>query len=177
MKGFTTMYDYRGKISGIIISAIGLALMVAERIHPFTISGKWNPEQNYSLFLWIMMLGLFLIMYSKEKIEDERNKLIRLKAFQISFMIMVGTMLAFCLTSGTANQTDLKMEGKDLYIFPAIGIFTYLLVFHVGLYFDEAWDYEDKGLITNLKNIKRNGLGYLAYLVVCIILMILLILL
>ena len=173
MKGFTIMYDYRGKVAGYIVSAIGLIAMVAERIHPFVLKAKWNAEQHYSLFVWVTLFGLFLVAYSKEKVDDERTKLIRLKALQIAFMVMTGTIMAFALATSLATE-KIDIRGQDLNLIPAIGIVMYLLLFHTGLYFDDVWEYEDKGLFNNLKNIPKNKWGILAYFIVCAIAMLLL---
>lgn len=174
MKGFTIMYDYRGKVSGYIISALGIAAMVAERLHPFILNRKWSAEQHYGVFEWVALLGLFLIMYSKEKVDDERTKQIRLKAIQIAFMLMAGTTMAFGFTGVVSGSSDLSLGGREMYLIPAMGVMLYLLIFHVGLYFDEVWEYEDKGLVTNLRSISANKWGILAYLGVCAILMLLL---
>ncbi len=78
------MYDHKWKLKGIIISAIGLIAMVTERLMPFVLFKKYTPAQHYSIFEWVMLLGLITIMYSKEKYDDERAGAIRLRAFQIS---------------------------------------------------------------------------------------------
>jgi hypothetical protein len=162
MKGLTTMYDHRGKIWGIIISAIGLIAMVTERFTKFIVFQKYNSSQHYGIFEWIMLFGLALVMYSKEKHEDERTKAVRLKSFQIAFMIMLGVVLGIALTK---TLHPLPIHTEELFFQGAIGIIFYLIFFHVGLYFDFLWEYDDKGLWENWKNIDKNKWGMLAYFV------------
>jgi hypothetical protein len=158
------MYDYRGKVAGMIISALSIIAMVAEHMHPFLLNQRWNEQQQHGIFVWLTLFGLFLMMYSKERVDDERTKQIRLKSIQVAFMLMVSTMSAFGLTMNLAGE---QVDAQLLYFFPAMGVVLYLLMFHVGLYFDQVWEYEDKGLISNLRNIPANKWGILAYFVIC----------
>jgi len=170
------MYDYRGKLAGIGISAVGFMLVLAEKLHPFSLKPGWTPEQHYGFFVWVALLGLFLMVFSKEKAEDERAKLVRLKAFQISFMVTISTLMAFSLMTSVTGE-PIGMDASFMNIVPATALILYLLVFHVGLHFDQVWEYEDRGLFDNWRHIGRNKWGILAYLVICAILMIILVLL
>ncbi len=170
MKGMTTMYDHKWKIWGVIISALGLAAMVAERLSPFVVFKKLNPVQHYGLFQWIMLAGLFLIIYCKEKYDDERAKAIRLKAFQISFALTQSVMLGIAFTGSLTKGLE-QIDTSLLFVLGAFGILSYLLIFYVGLYFDFLWEYDDKGLWENLKNVNRNKWGILVYLVIGAIVM------
>ena len=168
MKGMTSMYSHEWKARGFIVSAIGFIGMIAERLKPFAFLKKFNADQHSALFQWIMLFGLVLVIYSKEKYEDDRAKMIRLKAFQIAFGLEQAVILAMALT-GTLAKEPMTLAATDLFIFSAAGIILYLLVFHIGLYFDFLWDYEDRGVIENLKNIKKNRWGVLVYLLIAAI--------
>lgn len=173
MKGLTVMYDHRGKTLGLIGAGIGLAAMVAERLTPFILLQKLNAHQHYALFLWLTLVALATVAYSKEKYDDERAKLIRLKAFQISFLIMVSTILSVALTMEVGAGGKEPIDGMLLFVFAALGILGYLFTFHLGLYFDIFWDYEDRSLWQNLSNIPRNKWGILMYFLVFAIVLLL----
>lgn len=166
MKGMTTMYDSKWKKWAIAFSAIGLVAMVVERIRPFTIVKKLNVVQHYDIFQWIMLGGLFILIFCKEKYDDERAKAIRLKSFQISFMLTHSMLLSMGLAGTLSNDVSGMGTSSFLFIFSAIGIMSYLLIFYVGLYFDFIWEYDDKGLWENLKNVNRNKWGILVYLAI-----------
>ena len=170
MKGLATMYDHKWKKWGFIISALGLMAMLAERIYPFTFIKKFNAEQHYNIFQWFVLFGLVVVIYSKEKYDDERAKAIRLRAFQIAFALQQAVLLAMALTGSTTKE-KMGIEAPDLFVFAAIGIILYVLVFHVGLYFDFLWEYEDQNVWENLKNIKKNKWGIIVYLVLSAILL------
>lgn len=172
MKGMTVMYDYRGKIAGVIISALGLTAMIVERISGFTFLHDLNSEQHYSIFLWCTLFGFMLIAYSREKYDDERARQIRAKAMQISFGVLISVMLALSLTS--TLHPEMKIESATLYMLASMALLLYLLVFHAGLHLDFLWEYGDKGLWENWRNIGRNKWGILAYLAICFIMLALL---
>jgi branched-subunit amino acid transport protein AzlD len=175
MKGVAMMYDHKWKVWGVIISAIGLIAMVTERLMPFVIFKKFTAAQHYSIFEWIMLLGLIGIMYCKEKYDDERARAIRLRAFQISFAMMQAVLLGMALTGSISLKAGEEFEPSILFVFSAMGIILYLLVFYVGLYFDFLWEYEDKEAgWENIKNMGKNKWGILAYLAITIVLLALL---
>lgn len=162
MKGLTTMYDHKWKKWGIVLSAVSLAAMVAERLTGFIIFTKYNSTQHYIIFDWAMLLGFVLIMCSKEKYDDDRTKAIRLKSYQAAFNFIVAAGLAIALTTKLARK-ETMIEPEIMFLVITGGIILYLLMFHVGVYFDFVWDYEDKSLFTNLKNVSKNAWGMLAY--------------
>ena len=170
MKGFTTMYDHRGKTVGLIVSAVGLIGMITEKLKGFIVVKKWDVAQHYNGFEWLMLVGLFLIIYSKEKYDDERAKAIRLKSFQIAFALQQAVLLATALTGNSAKN---KIQNADLFAFAGMGIIFYLLIFHVGLYFDFLWEYDDKGVWENLRNMGKNKWAKLVYLLICAVMLLL----
>ena len=176
MKGATQMYDYRGKIAGIIVSLLGITGMVIERLSGAIFIKKYSEEQHYRLFLWGTLFGFLLTAFSKEKDEDERSKQVRYKSLQISFLGMVGSLLSYMLVC-TMQPAKAAMGLDEVYFFIAFGLLLYLFVFHAGLYLDFLWDYEDTGLWQNWKNMGRNKWGILAYLLICLIVLSLLTLL
>lgn len=162
MKGMLVMYDYKGKIRGIIISALGLAAMISERLFHWTVIEKLTWEQHLTLFKWVTLLGLMIIGYSKEKYEDDRAKAIRAKALQIAFMLQQSVTLAMGLTMSLHNE---PIDGDILFIIAAMGTLMFLLLFHVGLYFDLFWDFDDTAREKNFfKNIGKNKWSLLVYL-------------
>lgn len=172
MKGMTIMYEHRAKKWGVAISLVGLLLLVAEKVHPFSLMQKYTPVQHTAAFQWFMLLGLFCVIYSKEKYDDDRAKAIRLKAMQIAFMMQTGVTLSTALVGYFIKDAAAIPPGL-LFLIAALGAFTYLLVFHFGLYFDEHWDYEDRSLWNNLRNIGRNKWGMLLYLAIGAVVMLL----
>jgi hypothetical protein len=171
MRGYKVMYNYKGKIWGMAIAGICLVALLIQKFSHFTIIEKLNSDQHYNVLVWLTLFGLFIMAYSHEKVEDERVKQIRAKALAIAFMIETASFMAFGFAlSLTAQKAGLDKEvmdaaayvewGRLLMFFPAVAIAMHLIIFHIGLYFDQHWDYSDD--ITVWQNLKKNPLHILA---------------
>jgi hypothetical protein len=156
------MYEHKWKKWGVVLASIGLVLLVAERLTGFIIIQKLSADQHHSIFEWIMLLGMVMIMYSKEKQDDERAKMIRLKVFQVVFLLMISTLLAIALSTDLTNKTG-TVDVDSLFVAPAFGIILYLLLFHLGLYFDVLVEYEDKTVGDSLAYTGTPRWGMLAF--------------
>lgn len=168
MKGFTTMYDYKWKKTGVVVASIGLLAMIVERLKPIVLFEKLTPLQHYNFYEWLMLAGLFLIVFCKEKYDDDRAKAIRAKSFQISFTLIMGLLLGFSLNTIFIKELEI-IDSSVLLTFIAFALMAYLLIFNLGLHFDFLWGYEDKGVMYNIKNIKKHIWAKLAYIAIGII--------
>ncbi len=144
MRGLNSLGSYKNKIAGLVILSAGLLTAIIWKIHPFTIIPKYDSDKHLSVLLWVIVLGMYLTAFSQEKYEDERVKMIRARSLQTSMMLMTGTIIAFSLTAITQNIGDLDVT--LLLMMPAVYLGIYLAIFHVGLYYDNLWDYEEKKL-------------------------------
>jgi hypothetical protein len=170
MKGLMLMYSNKWKKIGIIISAVSLLMMVAERVKGFIIFRKYDASQHYDLFQWCMLLGLVCIIYSKEKYDDDRAKMIRLKSLQIAFLILLSVLMSIGLTGALHTGKSDPIQPEILLDISAVGIILYLLIYHIGLYFDFLWEFEDtewtlKAMWANFRTLDKNIWGMLAYLI------------
>lgn len=171
MRGYKVMYNYQGKIKGMAIGGAGLIALVVQKFTHFTVTEKLSSDQHYNILLWITLAGLFTMAYSHEKVEDERVKQIRAKALAIAFMMETAAAMAFGFAMSIgAEKAGLDKEvmdaaayiewGRLFMFFPAVAIAMHLIIFHIGLYFDQHWDYSDH--ITVWQNLKKNPLHILA---------------
>jgi hypothetical protein len=164
MKGMKVMYDYNGKIKGIIISAVGLALTISEKIHPWAVISRYTADEHLAFFKWVALLGLVTIAYSKEKLEDDRSTAIRLRSLQIAYMLQTAVILGMALTLSHSPE---PIDASILFMMAAIGVVMHLLLFHIGLYFDDLWEYNDTTTLgERLRNIGRNKWSLLVYLAI-----------
>lgn len=148
------MYDYRAKVSGMVIAGVGLVALVAQKLTHFTLLRQYDADQHFNFLIFLTTMGLFTVMFSKEKIEDERVQAVRSKSLLYAFLLAAGTPIAFAMLmsldpasmidSGALTNAGILEQARLLMFYPAAGISLYLVMFHIGLYFDSAWDYEDK---------------------------------
>lgn len=163
MKGIFLMNNHKWKIGGMVISTVGVLAMVFEKFSAFIVFKNLNITQHYLIFEWIMLLGLMIVIYSKEKHDDERVKMIRLKSFQISFLIIVGLMMNLGGISIVSSRGLGSINPETLLLISSMGIILYLLTFHIGLYLDFLWEYTDVGFWENARNVGKNKWGIIAY--------------
>lgn len=156
MKGMNIMYGYKWKVIGMIMTTVFTIALTVQKLTDFTIVNKLNSAQHFNFLLWLAIFGLVLIAFSKEKNEDERVHSIRTKSFMFAFLMILGSTLAFGLTvtimplqsdmaqGVTLSPDDIIEAGRWLMFYPAVGLVLHLVMFHVGVYFDQNWDYENE---------------------------------
>jgi hypothetical protein len=171
--GSLPMYDHSWKIKGAMISGVSLLCMIAERATRFIIFPEYDSAQHFALFKWAMLFGLLFVMFSKEKIEDDRTQAIRRKAYQIGFYMMVCILMASALNA-TLHPDEMIVDVNTLFFIAGLGILFYLVFFHIGLYFDFLWDYEDHSVMENLRLIPKHKWGKIVFLVAGAIILLLL---
>lgn len=155
MRGFKTMNDYRTKVIGMIASGAGVVLSVVQKLTHFTFSRKLTDEKSFFLCLFVVVTGLYLMAFSREKFEDERVKRIRAGAVQLIFMLMTATLLAFSLT-GIIHE-EVVMPGNLLLCALGFYFLLYNIIFFIGLRYDKLWEYnaDEIGILENLKKNKK----------------------
>lgn len=156
MKGMNIMYGYKWKVIGMIMSAAGIAALIIQKLTDFTVLQKFNSAQHFNFLLWLTLFGLVTVAFSKEKHEDERVHSIRTKSFMFAFLMMCAPIMAFGLTISLAPNSpdyangvslsgdDIVYMGRLIMAYPAVGLVLHLVMFHVGLHFDQSWDYENE---------------------------------
>ena len=148
------MSSYKTKVGGLIFTPVALLLFMIVQLHgPFQFIPK--PDQQADILFVLTLFGMYIIACSKEKYDDERVRAVRAKALQVAFMLLVGTMLSISMTFATAKHPVSSDDGPTLSFMAAFGLGFYLVVFHYGLYFDPAWNYNDDTVIPNIKKNKK----------------------
>jgi len=171
MKGLNMrMYDYRGKIAGVMITAVSAILLTIQRFTHFVVLQKYTALQHYYFILFFVLFGLYMMANSREKMDDERVKLIRAKAFQTAFNLTVTILLAVGVSSVISSAANI--DGKDLMFIGSFALVIYLGLFHAGLYFDNTWEYEeDKSWI---EAVRKNWIYKIAVTVIFVVVIVLL---
>jgi hypothetical protein len=167
MNNFTLFpqQSYKAKIAGIILSATALILMILENISPFIIIKSLNVAQHLQLSLLLTLFGLFIIAFSKEKIDDDRVKVIRGKVFQFGFGIVISLLIALSFV-GIVNSNVILSLSTDLPLIILIGLSLYLLLFNIGLYFDPLWIRSNQTVVVN---IRRNKIFFIVYIIILLL--------
>jgi hypothetical protein len=150
------LMDYKYKKWMIGMSILGIVLSVLELITGAVLFTKLTPGIHLHFCLWFTIVNLLSLAMCKEKIEDERVRLIRSKAMMRGFLFTCAVILGFSVNVSlfpviapeafegvTFAKEDYSYMGMMLMVFPAFAIISYLILFNYGLRNDENWDYND----------------------------------
>ena len=158
MIGFGKMHGYKTKVAGLIIAGAGVAVWVIHRFNSLNLVPDMTHEQHGYLIWWIVLFGLYMAAFSKEKNDDERVKAIRAKSMLVCFNLSMAVLMSMSMV--LFLEDHMVFQAADIIILPTFCIVFYLLMFHIGLYFDSAWDFkEDTQQLTLGKG--RSGMLYL----------------
>lgn len=161
-KSFTAfpLQGYWGKLVGIYLSAIALILFFIFSFSNFILFTKYSQELHTEFSFLLLMYGLFMITFSKEKIDDERIKLIRGKSYQIGFMILIGSSLANTTVEVLTIDSETPanfISRYSYYVNITISLIFSIIYFHFSKWRDSDSTYSDGGPIDNIKYIKSKG--------------------
>lgn len=132
MKQLNIILNYQMKIVGIILSTISLIVMMIVRISDMSVIERLTNTQQYTLFEWGMIFGLYIIAFSKEKNDSDHIKLVRQKSFQTAFLFSHGLLLALIFASNI--KPSIILSAYDLLSISSYSIILYLLTFYHNLY-------------------------------------------
>ena len=141
------MGSYRNKIAGLIIILISLIMLLIVIIHgPLSFLHNAHVHihlHQFNFFLATLIFGMHMTAFSKEKQDDERVQAIRTKALQMALGLLTGTIAAFSLAISIASKSIDNIDLTTVSFIAAYGLAVYLIVFHVGLYFEPSWTYNN----------------------------------
>jgi uncharacterized membrane protein YiaA len=144
------LMPHRFKKIGLLITPIGLFLWIAMQIGWISkISTSIGLEEATPVNIFVAVLGLlsflfgiYAISFSKEKIEDEMIKNLRLESFRIAALTQIFLITVGLITVGIMESPP-KDAGMLLFFITVIIIFwiTYIIRFnyivHFKIYRDE----------------------------------------
>lgn len=157
------MAKYSFKIIGAILALIFTGLYFF-----FNLCELDSYYANSDLFLWIATMSVYIIAFSKEKLDDERVAKFRNNAMRIAFGFCLSLLLSI---SFVVINTKFNVVIKEHFLLIIlISLVVYLTVFYVSLF-----NYIDgDNNFTLSENIKRNKRFYFYYTIVLIIIILVL---
>lgn len=141
------------KLLGLALAFISLSLLITEKITEIKFVNSLSLQQHMQFIFLVMIISLFLVAFTKEKLDDDRVKIVRNKSFQLAFGFILSIIIAFSLVS--TIHPELSTSGQnDLNLIALIGLIFYLIAFNIGLYSDPNWIYNTGTLIENVEKHK-----------------------
>lgn len=161
MKNLTLLplQSFRTKIAGIVITLLSVISLILIKATHFSPGNRFNEHQVIQCMFLLIITGLFFITFSEERIDDDRVKLIRGKALQCGFAIILAIIISLIFVS--VIQPSFSFGGvNDLSLIALTGLVAYQFIFNISLYIDANWNYNNE---TVLSNIKKNRTFFLIY--------------
>jgi hypothetical protein len=182
------LMDHKYKKWLIAMVGLGLALSGLELATGAVLIPRLSPGMHLHFCLWFTFVNLLSLAVCKEKIEDERVRLIRSKAMMRGFLFTCAVILGFSVNVSlfpiiapdafvgvTFGKEDYSYMGMMLMVFPAFSIVSYLIKFNYGLRNDENWDFNDT--MTRGEQLRKNKKYLILRTVVSLIILAIIILL
>jgi hypothetical protein len=144
------LQGYWGKVFGFwfaVLFLIAFIVFLSIDIHAF---GLHDEEGVFLALMLAMCFGMFMMVFSREKEEDERVKIIRAKSMQIGYMIMASTSISMSFISIIDEDfIGLNVGGVIGILF--ISLLFYNLYFNYSLKKDPDFNYSDATALDNMR--------------------------
>ncbi len=139
MNRFTSLSDYKFRTFGLIISAIAIVLLAILLLLDYEYESGWH-DRIFIINHFIIIFSLYIVMYSKERYDDERVQKIRYNLLKISYALSIcGIMVYVSITS--LDRVDLSIF-IILYIIEAV-LIIYQLLFRYCLATNPSWIFRE----------------------------------
>jgi hypothetical protein len=109
-----------------------LAYIVLSAIIALLFSSSIEKSDEY--LISSINLSLFVILFSKQKHEDEFSEQIRFKSFTYSFVVFLALAGAFGAISINQNETRSILSNFNLHLLVGLSMFMSLLYFYITLF-------------------------------------------
>jgi len=112
------------KIVGLIVIILGF--IIAFCVKPYITAGQKPLAKTITIN--VIIIGLFLIAWTRDKIEDEMSVHLRFQSMAVAFLFGIIFCLFHPVVSSFLNDTDLDISGQQLVMTMLLFfIFTYFL--------------------------------------------------
>ena len=135
MNRFISLADHKFRVLGLGISVIAIILLATLYLLAFEYQPGWH-DRIFIINHFIIVFGLYMLMYSKEIFDDERVQHIRYNLLKISYAITICGILMY-MSITTLDRVDLSIY-IVLYIIEA-ALILYQLLFCYCLAKNPSW--------------------------------------
>jgi hypothetical protein len=139
MNRFISLADHKFKYLGLAITLIAISLLVILHILDYEYEEGWY-DRIFIINHFIIVFGLYIIMYSKEFHDDERVQRIRYTLLKMSYALTVIGILGY-MSITTLDRVKLSIY-IILYIIEAV-LILYQAMFRYCLARDPWWIFKD----------------------------------
>ncbi len=139
MNRFTSLADHKFRVLGLVISGIAIVLLAILYLLDYEYQDGWY-DRIFIMNHFIIVFGLYIIMYSKEIYDDERVQKIRYNLLKLSYALTICGILAY-MSITTLDRVDLSIY-IILYIIEIV-LILYQLLFRYCLAKNPSWIFKE----------------------------------
>jgi hypothetical protein len=139
MKNFTSLADQKFKVLGLVITLAAVVLLTVLYLLNYNYEEGWH-DRIFIINHFIIVFGLYIIMYSKETYDDERVQKIRYSLLKFSSALTVSGILAY-LAITTLDRVQLSVY-VIIYIIEAV-LILYQILFRYFLAVNPSWIFKE----------------------------------
>jgi TRAP-type C4-dicarboxylate transport system permease small subunit len=139
MNRFASLADHKFRVLGLAISILAIVLLGILHILNFEYEPGWH-DRIFIINHFIIVFGLYMLMFSKEILDDERVQRIGYTLIKMSYALtMTGILVYMSIT--TLDKVELSIY-VILYIIEAV-LILYQLLFRYCLARDPLWIFKE----------------------------------
>ena len=124
MNKFTSLADHKFKVLGLALTLFSTVLLIILKLLDYEYEEGWY-DRIFIINHFIIVFGLYIIMYSKENYDDERVQRIRYTLLKMNYALTVIGILVY-LSITTLDRVEFSIY-IILYIIEAVLILYHLL--------------------------------------------------
>jgi len=139
MARFTSLADHKFRIFGLLISVVAIILLVTLHMLNYQYEDGWH-DRIFIINHFIIVFGLYMIMFSKEIHDDERVQRIRYNLLKVNYTLTICGILAY-MSVTTLDRVEFSIFNV-LYIIEAV-LIVYQLLFRYCLATNPTWIFKE----------------------------------
>jgi len=140
MNRISSLADQKFRILGLAISITAILLLVLLRLLNYQYEESWQ-NRIFIINHFIIIFGLFMIMYSKEVYDDQRVQIIRYALLKLTYALTICGILVY-VSITTLDRVELSIF-VILNIIEAV-LIIYQLLFRYYLLKNPDWIFKQK---------------------------------
>ena len=140
MSRFNSLAHHKFKAAGLVISIMAIVMLIALQILNYEYQDGWH-DRIFIINHYIIVFGLFMLMYSKEIRDDERVQKIRYNLLKRSYALTVCASMLY-ITLSSLDRVQFTFYAI-LYIIEAV-LVMYQLMFRYCLRYNPEWIFKEK---------------------------------
>ena len=136
---FSSLYQQFYQRLGLIISLTGLAVFIILLLLDFNYIENWE-QKIFIINHYIIILGLIILTYSREKIEDERTQKFRNRILRFSYLLNIVGIIGYAAIS-ILDRIEFNLY-VIFYVIEA-ALILYQILFRFSLWTNPSWIFRE----------------------------------